>query len=189
MSSPDELLSFKEFTPTNNSESATINVNSPQKNQYTFLSSVGVGGLLEENADFLTAGDLSDGPVKSDKLNGEGDQTDKMVYSLFTIEYYQQFFNVDTVMVVDRIFTSMIPKRAPGNYLKAHIGLNPDLYGPFWIVITLVSWTIFNYTYFVNKSYLFILNLRFFQLQSVETLQVICKLVLTKYINGNIIFI
>lgn len=147
MSSPDELLSFKEFTSTNNSESATINVNSPQKNQYTFLSSAGGGGLLEENADFLTAGDLSDGPPKSDKVNGEENQNDKMVYSFFTIEYYQQFFNVDTVMVVDRIFTSMIPKRAPGNYLKAHIGLNPDLYGPFWIVVTLVSY----YMYYASS--------------------------------------
>lgn len=42
-------------------------------------------------------------------------------------------------MVVDRIATSMIPKRAPGNYLRSHIGLNPDLYGPFWIIMTLVS--------------------------------------------------
>lgn len=137
MSSPDDLLSFKEYT-TGNTESATINVNSPQRNQYSFVSGGGGGTLLEENADFLSAGDLSDGPIKGDSLNGDDNQQEKMVYSLFTIEYYQQFFNVDTVMVVDRIFTSMIPKRAPGNYLKSHIGLNPDLYGPFWIVITLV---------------------------------------------------
>lgn len=43
------------------------------------------------------------------------------------------------MMVIDRIATSMIPKRAPGNYLRSHIGLNPDLYGPFWIIMTLVS--------------------------------------------------
>lgn len=47
-------------------------------------------------------------------------------------------------MVVDRIATSMIPKRAPGNYLRSHIGLNPDLYGPFWIIMTLVSYFIWN---------------------------------------------
>lgn len=64
--------------------------------------------------------------------------TDKS-FSIWSIEYYQQFFNVDTMMVVDRIATSMIPKRAPGNYLRSHIGLNPDLYGPFWIIMTLVS--------------------------------------------------
>lgn len=59
-------------------------------------------------------------------------------HSFLTIEYYQQFFNVDTAMVLDRIASSMIPKRAPVNYLKQHIGSNPDLYGPFWIVVTLV---------------------------------------------------
>lgn len=41
-------------------------------------------------------------------------------------------------MVVDRIASSMIPKRAGPNYLKNHIGDAPDLYGPIWIVITLV---------------------------------------------------
>lgn len=59
-------------------------------------------------------------------------------HSMFTIEFYQQFFNVDTAMVLDRIASSMIPKRAPVNYLKEQIGSNPDLYGPFWIVVTLV---------------------------------------------------
>lgn len=59
-------------------------------------------------------------------------------HSFFTIEYYQQFFNVDTAIVLDRIASSMIPKRAPVNYVKQHIGSNPDLYGPFWIVVTLV---------------------------------------------------
>ena len=40
--------------------------------------------------------------------------------------------------VVDRIATSMIPKRASGSYLKLNIGTTPDLYGPIWIVITLI---------------------------------------------------
>lgn len=60
-------------------------------------------------------------------------------YSFFSIEYYQQFFNVDTEMVRERIVSSIIPKRAPATYLKQNIGTNPDLYGPFWIVVTLVS--------------------------------------------------
>lgn len=64
--------------------------------------------------------------------------TDKQVYSFFSIEYYQQFFNVDTSMVIERIVSSIIPRKAPPSYLKQHIGLNPDLYGPFWIVVTLV---------------------------------------------------
>jgi hypothetical protein len=41
--------------------------------------------------------------------------------TLFQIEYYQQFFNIDTMEVVDRIASSMIPKRAPVTYLKTHL--------------------------------------------------------------------
>lgn len=57
--------------------------------------------------------------------------------SFWTFEYYQQFFNVDTHEVIDRIIWSMIPR--PGsNYLQNYIKPNPDLYGPFWICVTLV---------------------------------------------------
>jgi len=58
--------------------------------------------------------------------------------SMFQIEYYQQFFNIDTMEVVDRIAYSVIPKRASSTYLKTHLGVNPDLYGPFWITVTLI---------------------------------------------------
>lgn len=77
--------------------------------------------------------------------------------SLFQIEYYQQFFNIDTMEVVDRIAMSIVPKRAQPTYLKTHLvitfslisnelfnmilisqGVNPDLYGPFWVTLTLI---------------------------------------------------
>lgn len=57
---------------------------------------------------------------------------------MFQIEFYQQFFNIDTMEVVDRVASSMIPNRAPTQYLKTHLGVNPDLYGPFWTVVTLI---------------------------------------------------
>lgn len=41
-------------------------------------------------------------------------------------------------MVLERITSAIIPKRAPMTYLEKQIGKNPDLYGPFWIVMTLV---------------------------------------------------
>lgn len=34
--------------------------------------------------------------------------------------------------------SAIIPRRAPVHYIKQDIGNNPDLYGPFWIVVTLV---------------------------------------------------
>lgn len=55
----------------------------------------------------------------------------------WTFEYYQSFFNVDTAQVLDRVKGSMMP--LPGrNFVKHHIKSNPDLYGPFWICVTLV---------------------------------------------------
>lgn len=81
----------------------------------------------------------------SERKQFSADETDdsastnaKVNSSFLSIEYYQQFFNVDTMMVLERISNSMIPKRAPGNYLRSHISLNPDLYGPFWIQVTLI---------------------------------------------------
>jgi len=58
-------------------------------------------------------------------------------HSFWTLEYYQQFFDVDTNRVLERIVWSMIPR--PGvSYLQHYIKPNPDLYGPFWICVTLV---------------------------------------------------
>lgn len=67
--------------------------------------------------------------------NGDGPP---QMHSIFSIEFYQKFFNVDTNIVSERITSAVIPRRAPVNYLKQNIGSNPDLYGPFWIVVTLV---------------------------------------------------
>ncbi|OWF48880.1 protein YIPF1-like [Mizuhopecten yessoensis] len=60
--------------------------------------------------------------------------------SFWTFQYYQQFFDVETYQVLNRILGSMVPR--PGsNYLKTHIQPNPDLYGPFWICTTLIFTT------------------------------------------------
>lgn len=55
-------------------------------------------------------------------------ETPKSAHSFWTFEFYQQFFDVDSKQVGDRIIWSMIPK--PGvNFLKSYIRPNPDLYG------------------------------------------------------------
>jgi len=52
-------------------------------------------------------------------------------------EFYQQFFDVDTGAVKDRVLYSMVP--LPGkSFLQHHIRPKPDLYGPFWVCVTLV---------------------------------------------------
>ncbi|KAL0107729.1 hypothetical protein PUN28_014781 [Cardiocondyla obscurior] len=66
-----------------------------------------------------------------------GKAEDTVQRSFWTIEYYQKFFNVNTNDVVERIKRSIIPY-GNENYLITHIRPNPDLYGPFWICVTLV---------------------------------------------------
>uniref|UniRef100_A0A3Q3X340 Protein YIPF n=1 Tax=Mola mola TaxID=94237 RepID=A0A3Q3X340_MOLML len=61
----------------------------------------------------------------------------KATGGFWTFEYYQSFFNVDTIQVLDRVRGSVMP--LPGrNFIKHHLRNNPDLYGPFWICVTLV---------------------------------------------------
>ncbi|XP_014238237.1 protein YIPF1 [Trichogramma pretiosum] len=57
--------------------------------------------------------------------------------SFWTIEYYQKFFNVNTNDVYERLKRSMIP-HGVDNYFVSHIRPKPDLYGPFWVCITLI---------------------------------------------------
>ncbi|KPP62559.1 protein YIPF1-like [Scleropages formosus] len=85
------------------------------------------------------------GDVKLDLSEDEGGQEensellrgDKKTGAFWTFEYYQSFFNVDTMQVLDRIRGSVMP--LPGkSFIKSHIRGNPDLYGPFWICATLV---------------------------------------------------
>ncbi|XP_014610758.1 PREDICTED: protein YIPF1 [Polistes canadensis] len=64
-------------------------------------------------------------------------EVDQSQYSFWTLEYYQKFFNVNTKDVIERIKRSMFP-HSTENYLVTHIRPNPDLYGPFWICVTLV---------------------------------------------------
>ena len=56
------------------------------------------------------------------------------------MQFYQQFFDVDTDDVMKRVLWSVLPR--PGgstaNFFKSKIRAKPDLYGPFWICVTLI---------------------------------------------------
>lgn len=45
---------------------------------------------------------------------------------------------MDAALVAERILNSVVPRRASAGYLRQNIASNPDLYGPFWIVVTLI---------------------------------------------------
>jgi len=55
-------------------------------------------------------------------------------YPLWSIEYYAQYFDVDTAQVIERAYKSLYPK---DDFVNV-VGSNPDLYGPFWITTTVI---------------------------------------------------
>lgn len=103
--SPDDLLAFNDFE--NFGESPEISVNSPKK--VTFSDG-------DKNEFFIVYKILT-----NDFNILEATPTAQTKVSMFQIEYYQQFFNIDTMEVVDRLASSMVPKRAPPSYLKTHL--------------------------------------------------------------------
>ncbi|KAK9461637.1 uncharacterized protein V1516DRAFT_672548 [Lipomyces oligophaga] len=62
--------------------------------------------------------------------------------SIWTIRFYQQFFDVDTNEVLQRCAYSLYPRVS---FIET-IGDNPDLYGPFWIASSVVIVLFFSST-------------------------------------------
>ncbi|KAI8807005.1 hypothetical protein BJ742DRAFT_814109 [Cladochytrium replicatum] len=56
--------------------------------------------------------------------------------AFWSLEYYAQFFDVDTDDVYKRILASVNPFSS--TFLDEVISTNPDLYGPFWIPTTVI---------------------------------------------------
>lgn len=76
-------------------------------------------------------------PGSSTSATSYTETPNKPTHSIWSVEYYQKLFNVDTDQVLERLLWALIPK--PGvNYLQQYIQSKPDLYGPFWICVTLV---------------------------------------------------
>lgn len=77
---------------------------------------------------------------EEDVLLGEPKQT-KSGLNMWEISYFARYFDVTTNQVLARILWSLMPivnKGHKGNYIERHIQPNPDMYGPFWISVTLV---------------------------------------------------
>uniref|UniRef100_H3CCP4 Protein YIPF n=1 Tax=Tetraodon nigroviridis TaxID=99883 RepID=H3CCP4_TETNG len=124
MSSPNDLH-FQEFD-----EAAELLSADPGASTLAMPASPAVPGVQDVRLDLS---DNEEGQEESSELLGG----QKTTSSFWTFEYYQSFFNVDTLQVLDRVKGSMMP--LPGrNFVKHHLRNNPDLYGPFWICVTLV---------------------------------------------------
>lgn len=66
---------------------------------------------------------------------GNGQQSTNNWNGMFNVSSYAQYFNVDTDIVVSRLFSSLNPI---GGDFFSKIDANPDLYGVIWISTTLV---------------------------------------------------
>lgn len=55
--------------------------------------------------------------------------------TFLTLSYYQSYFDVTTHQVFERIIAGMFPLRLK---LVESLHPNPDLYGPFWLAMTLI---------------------------------------------------
>ncbi|XP_029309928.1 protein YIPF1 [Cottoperca gobio] len=131
------------------------------------------GNLLDANRDATTISiEDDDMPEKQRKATGftpdvddldplASDDTTELLSGqkksapIWTFEYYQKFFDIETHHVKERIIGSMLPW--PGkNFIHVHLRRNPDLYGPFWICTTLVfalaiSGNLSNFVVFLGK--------------------------------------
>jgi hypothetical protein len=70
----------------------------------------------------------------SQSLLGHPSAADATAKSVWTMDYYRVFFNVSTREVLGRLVRCLLPFRSDF-YSKTE---TPDMYGPFWIVTTLV---------------------------------------------------
>ncbi|XP_064179698.1 protein YIPF2-like isoform X2 [Anguilla rostrata] len=121
-----EDLEFEDFQDV--SDLLTVSLDAPDLS----VSSCNTGHTEEGGVAFAL--DLSEDDDQEEKSKLLGEENERG--SMWTFEYCQSFFNVDTVQVLDRIRGSLIP--LPGrNFVRHHLHSNPDLYGPLWICVTL----------------------------------------------------
>ncbi|XP_022657890.1 protein YIPF1 homolog isoform X2 [Varroa destructor] len=83
-----------------------------------------------------TTGQTTFSPTGLDRLPGpdDGAQPEKSA-SIFSINYYRMFFNVQGDQVLQRAAASLYSQKG---HLEQNIGVSPDLYGPIWIAVTLI---------------------------------------------------
>ncbi|TPX44343.1 hypothetical protein SeLEV6574_g04543 [Synchytrium endobioticum] len=72
-------------------------------------------------------------PAGIDGGIGAGDPAGKR-YAFYNLEFYAQYFNVDSSDVAARLISTVNPK---SSFIET-ITVNPDLYGPFWVATTVI---------------------------------------------------
>lgn len=75
--------------------------------------------------------------IEADQEAKEADGSSGGNYSMLSWGFYQRYFDVDTPQVKERLMWSFIPRPAKDT-LTNFIRPSPDLYGPFWVCVTLI---------------------------------------------------
>ncbi|KAK4887854.1 hypothetical protein RN001_004125 [Aquatica leii] len=138
----DELLSFQDFPPIQHTNNFGSNTTASIQ-------------ITEDNLknDSPRTSESFQNNERTDPLEENQETSSK---SFWTLKYYQHFFDVDTVEVLERLLASITPRR--NSVMNNKIKLKPDLYGPFWISMTLIftiaiSGNIANYLQHANAEY------------------------------------
>ena len=118
------------------SESALLDLVDPGDDEINISS-----GNLNPNEDtFIDMNDDTEallGPSTADL--GDIDTPAKQESSVFSFGFYQRLFDVDTEDIVARLAWSALTRpKFTSNFAKDKIKSKPDLYGPFWICVTLI---------------------------------------------------
>ncbi|CAD5216688.1 unnamed protein product [Bursaphelenchus xylophilus] len=100
-----------------------------------------VGGHDSPFTSINSSNDQRDSTNTKDDINLIGSDSQTSVSNagsnFLSLQFYKQYFDVDTDTVQSRILSSFIPKMN-GNFIRDNIQPSADLYGPFWISVTLV---------------------------------------------------
>ncbi|KAI9355337.1 hypothetical protein DFJ73DRAFT_273569 [Zopfochytrium polystomum] len=120
MDTPEAQLEFQNFV-LNSAEQNLVagNVGRPKSTQGSAFSSPQRGGGISSGA-------ILPEPAVTRPPGGSS--------AFWTVEFYQQFFDVDTNDVLQRMLESIVPR---GTFMEK-VGSNADLYGPFWISTTVI---------------------------------------------------
>ena len=114
---------------------------SSQQGQTHVFTSFPNSAVDPEDDDGRQQGNKSNHPADTDKyalpLPATANESKGPQYHIWQIEFYQQYFQVDTHQVIERLIGSVTP-RPNKSYFDSTIRQNPDLYGPFWVCVTFI---------------------------------------------------
>ncbi|KAL3097366.1 hypothetical protein niasHS_003814 [Heterodera schachtii] len=69
--------------------------------------------------------------------SSESQRDDSSKSHFLSLSFYRRFFDIDEEQVFARLLNSAMPRRT-GNFISDFVQPNPDLWGPFWVSVSLV---------------------------------------------------